>query len=375
MKVIIAGGGTGGHVFPGLAIVEELRRRDQLLLIQWIGKKKSLEESVCAQHNIPFRAIPMLGWPRKGTLSKLITLFALGVSVLRSYQIIRRFQPQIIIGVGGYVSFPPLWCAQKLGIPTVLHEQNSKMGLANRLLAKNAEKVFLSFPLIEKLEGEGFNKDKFIISGNPVRLSFLNPPTKESAREKLGLSQTLFTVMFLGGSQGARFLNQCVKEIIDKMDPQEFQIIWLTGKNEYDHYKVYSSNNKTIIKLFPFSDNIATLMASADLIVSRAGASTLAEITTMGKPSILIPYPHATDNHQEFNAKMMEKMGASEVLLEPHTNSTELLEKIRNYIKNPETLKSRSECAKKVGKPLASEIIAEEILNLLFPPPQNSSRS
>lgn len=375
MKVLIAGGGTGGHVFPGLAIVEELRRRDPLLLTQWIGKKGSLEESVCEQHNIPFRHIPMRGWPRKGIVSKLITLLSLAISVIRSYQIIRRFQPQVVIGVGGYVSFPPVWCAQKLGIPTVLHEQNSKLGLANRVLAENAKKVFLSLPLIETPEETSELSTKYLLTGNPVRLSFIDPPTKESAREKLGLSQDKFTVMFMGGSQGARFINHCVKEIIDAMEPNEFQIIWITGKNEYEQYKSLGNTNKTTVRIFPFSEEIATLMASADLIISRAGASTLAEITALGKPSILIPYPYATDNHQEYNARMIEKMGAGEFLLEDETTPNELLTKIRTYISNPELLKSRSESSKKIGKPLAGELIAEEILNLVFPNTKNHQNS
>ncbi len=375
MKVLIAGGGTGGHVYPALAIVEELRRRDQLLLVQWIGKKNSLEEKICAQNGIPFRSIPILGWPRKGYISKLITLSALAISIIRSYQVIRRFQPQVVIGVGGYASFPPVWCAQKLGIPTVLHEQNSKMGLANKMLAKNADKIFLSFPLIETPDDEekATNENsKYILTGNPVRLSFINPPSKEIAREKLGLKQDLFTVLFMGGSQGARVINQNVKEILNAMEPFEFQIIWLTGKGDYEQYQEYTSTSKTILKIFPYSDDMATLMASADLIVSRAGASTLAEITAMGKPSILIPYPYATDNHQEFNARMIQSAGAGDVILESELNPTILLEKIRNYIGNPKILEDKSQNAKNLGKPLAGEVIAEEILKHLFGQPQKS---
>ncbi len=376
MKIIIAGGGTGGHVYPGLAIIEELRRRDQLLLVQWVGKKNSLEEKVCSQNGIPFRSIPIIGWPRTGYISKLNMLIALALSIIRSYQIIRRFQPQIVVGVGGYASFPPVWCAQKLGIPTVLHEQNSKMGLANKMLAKNADRVFLSFPLLDEQKEKtdpSNDANKYILTGNPVRLAFVNPPDKKEAREKLGLKQDLFTVLFMGGSQGARSINQSVKEILSLIEPYELQIVWLTGKGEYEQYSTLNSNSKTVLKILPYSDEMATLMASADLIVSRAGASTLAEITAIGRASILIPYPYATDNHQEFNAKMIESSGAGDIILESQLNASTLLEKIRNYIKNSQILEDKARNAKKIGKPLAGEVIAEEILKLLFGQPQEST--
>ncbi len=366
MKVVITGGGTGGHIFPALSIIEELQRRDHLLLVQWVGKKGNLEEKICQQKGIPFRSVPIRGWPRKISVSQGITAFMLGLSIIRSFQILLRFQPQIVIGVGGYVSFPIVWCAQILNIPTVLHEQNSRLGMANRILAKKAKKVFLSFPLSDSLPDEIYSSEKFIITGNPVRHAFLTPPPKEEVCAKLGFNPQQKTVLIMGGSQGAHTLNLAVSDMLNKLEPGEFQIIWITGQNDYEKYKNRVSQSKIPLKIYPFYEDMAELMYTADLVAARSGASTLAEITVLGKPSILIPFPYATDNHQEYNARSLESIGASKVLLDKDCSADTLLPIIRQIMNDPLLLQNMSSSAKKIAKPLASETIAEEIIKLVF---------
>lgn len=366
MKVVITGGGTGGHIFPALSIIEELQRRDHLLLVQWVGKKGNLEEKICQQKGIPFRSVPIRGWPRKISVSQGITAFMLGLSIIRSFQILLRFQPQIVIGVGGYVSFPVLWCAQRLNIPTILHEQNSRLGMANRILAKKAKKVFLSFPLVENLPKEIYTPDKFIITGNPVRHAFLNPPSKEEVCSKLGFNPQQKTVLIMGGSQGAYTLNLAVSDMLNKLEPGEFQIIWITGQNDYERYKDLALQSKMPLIIYPFYEDMADLMSIADLVVARSGASTLAEITVLGKPSILIPFPYATDNHQEHNARSIENAGAGEVLLDKDCSADTLLPRIRKIINDPILFQNMSKSAKTLAHPLASETIAEEIIKLVF---------
>ncbi len=366
MKIIITGGGTGGHIFPALSILEELQRRDHFLLVQWIGKKGNLEEKICQQKGIPFRSIPIRGWPRKISISQGITATLLGYSILRSFQILLRFQPQIVIGVGGYVSFPILWSAQMLNIPTVLHEQNSRLGMANRILAKKAQKVFLSFPLAENLPEDLYPAKKFLITGNPVRQAFLSPLSKEEACAKFELNPNCKTVLVMGGSQGAHTINCAISDMLNKINPNEFQIIWITGHNDYNKYKHLASEVKIPLRIYPFYEDIADMMSSADLVVARSGASTLAEITVMGKPSILIPFPYATDNHQEYNARSFENVGSAEVLLDKDCSADTLLPCIRRILNDPILLHNMSLSAKKLAKPLASETIAEEIIKFVF---------
>ncbi|HOK10401.1 MAG TPA: undecaprenyldiphospho-muramoylpentapeptide beta-N-acetylglucosaminyltransferase [Candidatus Hydrogenedens sp.] len=371
MKVIITGGGTGGHIFPALSILEELQRRDHQLLVQWVGKKGNLEEKVCQQRGIPFRSVPIRGWPRKISISQGITASLLAISIIRSFQILLRFQPQIVIGVGGYVSFPILWCAQILNIPTVLHEQNSRLGMANRILAKKAKKVFLSFPLVENLPEEIYDPKKFIITGNPVRHAFITPPSREEICTQLGFNPQQKTILVMGGSQGAHTINLAVSDMLNKLEPNEFQIIWITGHNDYDKYKNHASQSKVPLKMYPFYEDMADLMSASDLLVARSGASTLAEITVLAKPSILIPFPYATDNHQEHNARSIENAGAGEVILDKDCSADSLLPRIRKILNDPTLLENMSNSAKKLARPLASETIAEEIIKLVFSPSNN----
>ena len=362
MRIMITGGGTGGHTSPALAVIEELRRRDSQLLLQWVGCKGKQEESICVRNAIPFRSLPVSGWPRRFSLRRAWVGIKLLYSFFRASLYIRAFQPQLVFGVGGYVSLPLMWTAQRLGVPTVIHEQNKTLGMANRMLVQKADRIYLSYN--ETLGN--YPEDKAIVVGNPVRSGFINPPEKKAAREALGLSTDLPTVLVSGGSQGAHTINVALMEALTDIPKDAIQVIWMTGKNDFSAVRTHALEVATDVRVFPYIDDMPQAFAAADLIISRAGASSTAEIAAMGKPSILIPYPHATDNHQEQNARAFEAKGAAVCLLDKELSGAFLKSVILGVIQETERLDSMGQAARTFAKPVAAETIVEDLMQLVF---------
>ncbi len=362
MRIMITGGGTGGHTSPAAAVLEEMRRRDPRLLVQWVGKKGGMEERVAAAYSVPFRSIPVEGWTRTRSPRMLLTALKLGWSLFRVWFYLKVFRPQVVFGVGGYVSLPAIWVAQRMGIATVLHEQNKRLGLANRLCAARATRLLLSYP---ETVGE-YAKDKAQVVGNPVRAAFLNPPDKTDAREALGLMPGVPVVLVIGGSQGARRLNEAMTTVVHDFRKDEAQFIWSAGKNEAIQMRLRAEGADAVTQVHAFIEDMATACAAADLIVSRAGASATAELAVMGKPSILIPYPHATDNHQEHNARAFESAGAGVVLLDKECTGKSLAITLRELLAAPTRLEDMGAAAKALAEPAAAESIAETIIELVY---------
>lgn len=362
MRIMITGGGTGGHISPALAIIEELRRRDPRLLLQWVGKSGSMEERASRNEGVPFRCLEVEGWPRKKSLRRLWSAFKLVMAGLRSAMYLRAFRPQLIVGVGGYVALPLMYAAQRMGFPTVIHEQNKRLGMTNRLLAPRATHIFLSYP---DTIGN-FPRERATVVGNPVRAGFSTPPARSAARAEFGLDPDLPMVLVVGGSQGAATLNRAVGAMLPDMKPQEFQILWMTGKTDAAAAQQSAENSSARVLVLPYIDNMVAACAAADLVVARAGASSTAELAVMGKPSILVPYPHATDNHQEENARAFETAGAARLLLDKHCHGDVLLDEIRELLADPAQLEAMAKAARALGKPLAAEAIAERIMFLVF---------
>lgn len=358
---MITGGGTGGHTSPAIAVVEELRRRDPQLLLQWMGKKNSMEERVASQHNIPFRAVPVEGWTRIKSPRMILIGMKLIWSVFRAWFYLRVFRPQVVFGVGGYVSLPAIWMAQRMGIHTVLHEQNKRLGLANRICASRASCLLLGYP---DTVGE-FPAERAKVVGNPVRAAFMNPKDKEQAKEELGLSANVPVVLVIGGSQGAHTINEALDEVVHTLHKNEAQFIWGAGKVEAIQIRLRAENATVSTQVHAFIDDMATVCAAADLIISRAGASTTAELAVLGKPAILVPYPHAADNHQEHNARAFETAGAAVVLLDKDCTGDTLTKMIRELLAEPQRLEDMGRASKKLAKPLATETIAETIIELV----------
>jgi len=362
MRIMITGGGTGGHTSPAIAAVEELRRRDPQLFAQWVGRHGGFEEGVSVAHSVPFRGLPVEGWPRRNTWRKAWVAAKLAYSVFRAALLIRIFRPQVVLGVGGYVSLPLAWAAQRMGVPTVLHEQNKRLGMANRILAPRAKAILLSY---EDTEGE-YPRERARVVGNPVRSGFAAPPDQVAARKKLDLDLETPVVLVCGGSQGAHSLNRAMRDVLTHFKAGEAQFLWMTGKNGYAEARQQAGGAQARTCVFRYIDDMAAACAAADLVVSRSGASTTAELAMMGKPSILVPYPHATDNHQEKNARAFEAAGAAEVLLDRECTGEELARRIKALLGAPEQLRAMAAAARRLAKPGAAETLVECILELVF---------
>lgn len=358
MRILIAGGGTGGHTSPAVAMVEELQKRDPRLAVQWIGRRGNIEERVCRNLSIPFRSVPVEGWPRRKRLRKAWAMAKLGYSVARCLVYLRRFRPQVAIGVGGYVSLPALYAAQRLGIPTILHEQNKRLGMANALLAPRAARILLSYP---DTVGD-YPKEHARVVGNPVRAGFIAPPDPAEARTRFSLDPDVPVVLVTGGSQGARTLNSALKDAITQFGAGEIQFIWMTGQSDSADARKAAEAAKARVAVFAFIDDMPAACAAADLVVGRSGASSTAELAVLGKPSILVPYPHATDNHQEANARAFLDAGAAVLLLDDECTGERLASEMRGLLSDRARLERMARAAQMLAKPGAAEAIAEEIL-------------
>tara|TARA_R110001592_G_scaffold73235_5_gene223687 strand:- start:676 stop:1785 length:1110 start_codon:yes stop_codon:yes gene_type:complete len=359
---MITGGGTGGHTSPAIAVYEELRKRDPQLRVQWVGCHGRIEERLSNKLGIPFRSIPVAGWPRRRSVKQVWVALKLLAGFVRAAMLLRAFQPQLVFGVGGYVSLPLMWVAQWMGIPTVIHEQNRRLGMANRLLAPKATRVFLSF---DDTQGE-FPEARTTVVGNPVRAEFVNPPGKSAAREALGLSPEAPVVLICGGSQGARSINEAVAESLSAWTDAGIQVIWATGVFDHDMAQAQVASVDGTVQLHSFIEDMARACAAADLVVGRSGASTTAELAVLGKPCILIPYPKATDNHQAQNAQAFEDAGGGQILEDILCTGETLGPMVLSMVADMRQLEVMGHQAKHIAKPMAGERIAEGIVDVVF---------
>ncbi len=362
MKVILAGGGTGGHLFPAVAIAEELKRRDPDLQLMYLGKSDSIEERVAGQKSIPFRPIFVEGLPSGNALKKFRALSKSGIGLLQSLVILTRFRPQAVIGTGGYASLPPVLAASLLRIPTLIHEQNCIPGKANRICSRFADIVTVHF---EKSRAYFPGKDALVV-GNPIRSDFL-PQRLEliddvEAKKRLGLNPDKFTVFLLGGSRGAHSLNVAMVEALPHLDPRRIQLICMTGTDDYRWVRDACERSGITAAVFPFIDEMVPAYCSADVAVSRAGASTLAELAAVGVPAVLVPYPYATDQHQEVNARVLVEAEAAMMLLNGDLRGDTLARKLTALSEDSAQLGSLRANIKRFSKPDA----AERVVNVLF---------
>lgn len=362
MRILVSGGGTGGHATPAVAIIEELRKRDPRLRVLWVGKKGKIEERICRVHDIPFRPVPARGWPRSGGIARLLTLAVFGFGVLRSALILATFRPQMVLGVGGYVSLPVLWTAQRLGFATAMHEQNKRLGLANRLLAPRATRLFLSYP---DTIGS-YPEARAQLTGNPVRSGFITPPTREEACARFNLDPARPVILVCGGSQGAARINRAITECLPELAASQIQLLWMTGESGVADARAAADALPTDVQVFGFIDDMPAACMAADLIVSRAGASSTAEIAAIGKPAILIPYPQATDDHQTKNAMAFEECGAAVLMEDALCDGESLGTEIVAIVNDPSRRENMAEASRSLARPLAAEEIAESLMTLIL---------
>lgn len=367
VRGIIAGGGTGGHLFPGLAIAREICRRSEKAELLFVTGRKKMELDILNRTGFLQSSIDVEGLKGRGWFKGLRALVKLPLSFFQSFSIMRGFSPNIVIGVGGYSAGPVCVLARLMGIPSAIHEQNSYPGLTNRLLCRVVDKVFISF---EESRAH-FPGGSLLMTGNPVREEFL------SGKNKSGEREDTFTILILGGSQGARAINRCVVVMLKilKERGKALNVIHQTG--ETDHKEVVEAYGREGVKgdILPFIEDAGRTYAKADLVISRAGAMTVSELAVLGKPSILIPYPHAANRHQETNAQMLVKAGGAEMIIEETLSGQRLAESLMKYMDNRPVLIEMGQKARKVGRGDAAGVIVDQLMEMIKRKEASSQKS
>jgi len=352
-----AGGGTAGHLFPALAIANEIKQRFPEAEITFWGTRRGIEAKILPTTNFTLEFIPVRGFQRRLSLRNLFFPFALVASFVKVFRSLLVKRPKAVIGTGGYVSGPVAFTAWLLRIPVFIQEQNSYPGVTTRLLARIAKRVYVSF----EVSKEYFrNREKLRVTGNPVRADICRASRNEAFR-KFGFSPEQPVLFVFGGSQGARRINQLMADILPVLlEKTSLQILWSTGPSDYDEIRGKTAAD-TRVKLFDFIKDMPDAYAVSSLIVSRSGATTLAELAACGLPSVLIPYPYATGGHQVFNARSFESEGAAVCLLEKNLMPESLAQVIQELLGNPEKLQAMAKAAKKLAKPDAAKVITDDI--------------
>lgn len=355
-RIIICGGGTGGHLFPGIAVGSELKKRCGRADILFITGRKKMERKIISQAGFKAQSIDVEGVMGKDFLGLIAALYKAVLALIQSCSIIRDFRPQLVLGLGGYTSGPVCLIALLFRVPTAVHEQNSFPGLTNRILAPFVRRVFISFAETGKYLKGG----KLFLSGNPIRNELLQPTQSPKIDKK-------FVILVMGGSQGAKALNEAVLSMIKELKALGNVpfIIHQTGKADLqrvtDEYDILGVDGE----VSAFIEDMSLAYSKTDLVICRAGATTVAELAALGKPSILIPYPYASQRHQEINAMTLVDVGGADIILEKYLDGKALTAKVMKYMKNRDELSKMSVCASKAGRLGAREVITEEMLRII----------
>lgn len=358
-KILISGGGTGGHIFPALSIANALKERLNAEIL-FVGADNRMEMERVPAAGYEIKGLPVAGFNRKNLLKNINVLLKLRKSISMARSIVKEFQPDIAIGVGGYCSGPTLKAAQKAGVPTLLQEQNSYAGVTNKLLAKKAKKICVAYTGLERF----FPAEKIVLTGNPIRKDLLSTTISvENARERFGLNPKMPTVLVVGGSLGARTLNESLETGIKRLYDEGIQVIWQTGKNFGDRGTEAAKNLKGIV-VTKFISDMAAAYAAADVVVSRAGAGSISELELLGKPSILVPSPNVAEDHQTKNARALSEKGAA-ILVTDAESREKLIDEIISLIKDKDRLQQMSDEIKKLALPDSDEKIVDEIVKIL----------
>lgn len=352
MRIIVTGGGTGGHIYPALALINHIKNQNPNAKFLYIGTQNGLEAKIVPRENIPFDSITISGFKRKLSLDNFKTIYRFINGVKRSKQIIKKFDADVVIGTGGYVSGPVVYAAKQLKVPTIIHEQNSVPGLTNKFLSRYVDRVAISFEESQSY----FQKSKVVFTGNPRATAVIGQNGKKGI-ESVGLDPEKKSVVIVGGSRGAQPINNAVVNGLSELVKKEYQVLYITGDIHYEDIKAKVKKVKNLSNLIvkPFIHNMPEVLAGADLIVARAGATTLAEITALGLPSVLIPSPYVTNNHQEKNARTLSGKGAAILRLEKELNTTQLFQDIDNILLNEHNLMIMKTASKELGIPNAAE--------------------
>jgi len=365
LRIIIAGGGTGGHLFPGIAIARELKKRCEKVHILFIVGRRKMERDIILKAGFEIRSIDVEGMLGKDLLQMIRAFFKVVISSIQSFFIIRDFKPHLTVGVGGYTSGPVCLMGWFLRIPTAIQEQNSIPGITNRILAPLVKKVFISFEESKMY----FKKGKLFLSGNPIRDELMNPEifsrrVSKSADEAI---KQRFVILVMGGSQGAKAINKAVLSALKELKKGGFLPFVIHQTGSQDLKEVIADYHTLGVdgEVMAFIEDMASAYTRADLVICRAGATTIAELAVLGKPSILVPYPYATHKHQDVNARALAAHGGADIILERNLNGNILAKKIRMYMEKPDVLTQMSLFALKAGRPQARQVIVDQLMELI----------
>ena len=352
MKVIMVAGGTGGHIYPALAIINKIKEQEPNSEFLYIGTTDRMEKDIIPKNNIPFKGIEMKGLDRKNIFGNIKVLKMFLKAVGEAKKIIKEFQPDIVIGAGGYITAPVLYAAHKLKVPILIHEQNSIPGVSNKFIGKFANKICVSLPNSLNL----FPKDKVVYTGNPRSEEIMKAEKK--LKSSLGFKEKEKLVVIVMGSLGSTTMTTKLKELIPSFKNKNYQVLIITGNAYYDNYK--DVNLPDNCKLMPFMSDLICLLKDSDLIVSRAGASTISEITAIGLPSILVPSPFVTNNHQYKNAKELADKGACVIVEEEEFSKDRILREIDAIFDDKELYQNMKKQSKELGVSDSASRIYEE---------------
>jgi len=359
LRVILSGGGTGGHIYPAIAIANEIKARNPEAKILFVGASDRMEMEKVPQAGYEIKGLWISGIQRKLTLDNLMFPFKLMSSLAKSRKILKEFKPHVVIGTGGFASGPLLKVASSMGIPSLIQEQNSFPGITNKLLAKKADKICAAYEEVKRF----FPAEKTVITGNPVRQDLLKiDQNRGKALSHFGLDNEKKVVLVLGGSLGARRINQLVEKNLEKFKQEKLQVIWQTGKLYYEEYKKYNSG---VIQTHIFLNEMNLAYSAADVIISRAGAGTISELSIVGKAVLFVPSPNVAEDHQAKNASSVEQKQAALMLKE-----NELEEKFERVffglMASEDQQKTLGENIKKLALPNATSKIVDEVEKLII---------
>jgi len=363
IKIIISGGGTGGHIFPAISIANAIKKKVPEAEILFVGAEGRMEMQRVPAAGYEIKGLPICGFDRKNLLKNISVLFKIWKSQRMAKKIIKDFKPMAAVGVGGYASGPTLNQCAAMGIPCLIQEQNSYAGVTNKLLAKKAEKICVAYEGMERF----FPADKIILTGNPVRQAILDTKlTREEAIKQFGLDLSKKTILFVGGSLGARTINESILRHLDLLENGDVQVIWQTGK--YYSAQIAEELKKAnkeypMLKVTDFISDMGAAYKAADLVISRSGASSISEFCLIGKPVILVPSPNVAEDHQTKNTMALVNKDAALYVKDAEAPDT-LLQLAINTVKDAARLSSLSENIKKLGLKGSADIIADEVIKL-----------
>lgn len=363
MRYLISGGGTGGHIYPAISILDGIKEKDKDAEILYVGTQNGLEKELATKAGYNYKAVRIQGLPRRLNLDSIKTALVLVAGLIDANKILNEFKPDIVIGTGGYVCFPVVYLAQKRGIKTMLQEANAFPGKVNRILSKKVDAVAIAFD-----EAKKRLKAKYCFnSGNPIRPEF-KKIDREASRRQLRLKKDEKFVLSFGGSGGQESINDAVIEML-KNSKLDYSFVHITGR---DHYSIFMDRIKSEnieladnIKILDYSHEIPKYLSAADIVILSSSAISLAEVAVVGAPSILIPKAYTADNHQEFNARSFENAGASKMILEKDLDGKSLEKTIKSILDDESLMQKMKKCAKILAKPNSTEMIVENIFMLL----------